>query len=138
MNNKVEFSDSENEEDEIMEESDDSLDEETRRIIYEHVNKHSNDYDMFVKKEEVTKVRKEKKQKNKSLNIGQLLKQMEGEKPKKFISRRAEDKKKGLGIALDIIRKFNPRLPPYNVAFSEHRRNREQKPVFSMADFPSL
>lgn len=156
------FSDDESEEDNINDdvseiESDDSMDEDTKRIIWEASIKN------FEKMEQEKKHEKENMM-NKLLNTS-LIKDMEPEtklnnvkpkktislndfnkkveqdeqakKPKKFISKRVQDKKKLNGDENDSKpkRNFNPRFPPYNFVHNKQKQNTIQ---FNPADFPSL
>jgi hypothetical protein len=91
-------------------ESDYSIDEETRRIIYQSINKNINSNN---------KLNKQKKNKN-IISLNDFVQKVNAEKtakqPKKFISKRADEKKILPDINdIQIIKKsFNPRLPPYN------------------------
>ncbi len=59
--------------------------------------------------------------------------------PKKFVSRRADGKKKELGIneSYESKRTFNARLSPYNFVFSKNH-NIENLDFTDIVDFPEL
>ena len=59
-------------------------------------------------------------------------------KPKKFVSKRADDKRKILGIDEEPIvkRVFNPRKPPYNFVYKKSRYM--EVDVFDNGEFPTL
>jgi len=126
------------------------IDEETRRIIYENaaknINRFETTYDGFggkqTKKSEKTKSNIDKKSKN-VFNLAEFNKKLEDEanakKPKKFVSKRADEKRKQLGIDENSgpKRSFNPKKPPYNFVKSHDKK--EIKPEFSnLEEFPSL
>jgi len=133
------------------------MDEETRRIIFAHscrnIEKLTSELDELAKnekkqKEDKINAKKEKKQnklekKGKTVfNLAEFNKKLEedekAKKPKKFVSKRADDKRKQLGIdeAIGPKRSFNPRKPPYNFVKSHDRR--EIVPDLNSNDFPSL
>ena len=129
-----------NETEEYSEEE--SLDEETRQLIYRSALKNI-DYEIVSVKESTNKI-KTKRPDTKSLNKLSLIdftkKVVEDEKsrkPKRFVSHRREDKKKELGLTNDMPkRQFNPRKPPYNFV---NRQNKNSKLNLSnMEEFPSL
>jgi hypothetical protein len=159
------FSDDEVEEEDnrdIMDEYPDDddeyeMDEETRRIIFSHssrnienLTRELNDLACMEKKlkEDKLNVKKEKKQnklekKGKTIfNIAEFNKKLEEEekakKPKKFVSKRADDRKKQLGIEESVgpKRSFNPKKPPYNFVKSHDRK--EVAPDINSNEFPSL
>jgi len=130
----------------------DSLDEETRKIIYNKFNKDLNkdDLDAFEKIQKGIKTKKtilnnsdhNKQQNNKNkksqiLTLSNFSKMVNAEKPKKFISKRVLDKKQQLDILNDKIkRQFNPKLPPYNYVFQKNNSNNNIN--FNINDFPKL
>lgn len=128
------------------EESDDSMDEETRRIIYQSISRNMNDLTLYVKKEHAKKKQpstdKPKKTKN-FLSLSQFVQKIDAEEkakqPKKFVSKRVEEKRKQFRVSEDTKpkRSFNPRMPPYNFV---HGKKEAHQPVnFSNEiDFPSL
>lgn len=132
------------------EESDDSLDEETRRIIYQSISKNMNweNLTLEVKKEPVKKklastdkTEKAKKTKN-VLSLSEFIRKIDSEEkakqPKKFVSKRVEEKRKQFGVSEDTKprRSFNPRMPPYN--FVHGKKEESQSVNFNELDFPSL
>ncbi len=133
------------------------MDEETRRIVFAHssrnIEKLTSELNELASmerklKEDKLNMKKEKKQnkiekKGKTIfNLSEFNKKMEEEekakKPKKFVSKRADEKKKLLGIDEDVgpKRSFNPRKPPYNFVKSHDRK--EMAPELNPNDFPSL
>ncbi len=155
------FSDDDVEEqyDEIVEsESDDEMDDYTRKLIYEasarNLERMEQEFKSFEKGIKNSKPKKEKveqKQEQKSqtkkqsqvLSLGDFNKkvdaELEAKKPKKFVSKRVEDKKKLSGIDDSNVpkRQFNPRFPPYNFV---HHKNKQSNNVNlnNTDDFPSL
>ncbi len=135
---------------EELEQSDDEMDEETRRIVFAAASKNSI-MDFFnseskqtnKKENKPSEVKENKKQGKKVMSLDQFNKKVEAEekakKPVKFVSKRAVDKKKQLGLGEDnqVKRSFNPRLPPYNFV---HKKINSQLDVNlnNKDDFPSL
>ena len=145
-------------------ESDDSMDEETRRLVFQSVSKNMNwDLNCISKKETTNKQKKitDKQKKvttnnqpatdkqKKTKNVLSLIefvqkidadeKAKQAKQPKKFVSKRVEDKRKQLGVSKEIKpkRSFNPRLPPYNFVHGK----KELVPTVNFSnelDFPSL
>ncbi len=136
----------------------DEIDEETRKLLFAHA---SRNIDRFTKemnelsekekqlkeerqnkKLEKSKLKNEKKGKT-IFNLAEFNKKLEDEanakKPKKFVSKRADDKKKQLGIEENTgpKRSFNPRNPPYNFVKS-HDKKDEKPNIINPNDFPSL
>jgi hypothetical protein len=118
-------SDIENPEEVEQEDEEYEIDDETRRIIWEASQKN---YSLLTQESNINsnqdtnnnnkKNTKKQKPNNKfSLNDfnKNVEKDEEAKKPKKFVSKRMNTKKKEMGIT-EVIekRKFNPRLPPYN------------------------
>ena len=141
----IKYEDGENNEDDEEE-----IDEETRRIMYEHAvrkyeNEKNNDYS--IKHNEKEKLLDEKKdekkdKKNKKLTLVAFNKKIEQDinarRPKRFISKRADDKKSQLGMQNDngFKRSFNPRNPPFNFIKSN---DFVQKPeILNLEEFPTL
>jgi hypothetical protein len=127
------------------------MDNETKQIIFaslsKNINKYTNDLDELIKIENKTKnnnqnIKIGKKQKN-VFNLTEFNKKIDEEekakKPKKFVSKRADDKRKQLGIDENIgpKRSFNPRKPPYNFVKS-HNKKDEKPNILNENDFPSL
>jgi hypothetical protein len=133
------------------------MDEETRRIIFAHSSRNIekltselNDLAYVERKlkEDKLNIKKEKKQnklekKGKTIfSISDFNKKLEEEenakKPKKFVSKRADERKKQLGIEENVgpRRSFNPRKQPYN--FVKSRDKKELVPDINSNEFPSL
>ncbi len=135
---------------EELEESDNELDEETRRIIYAAAARNL-DMDFFsVESKSTKKPNQEKPKKNatqksgkKSMSLDEFNKKVEAEekakKPVKFVSKRATDKKKQLGLdePTQPKRQFNARLPPYNFVHKKVITNNNVK-INDIKEFPSL
>ena len=136
----------------------DETDEETRKIIFNCTIKNNdritNELNELYEKEKINKeaksIKKMKKQQNKHekkgnqiLNLVEFHKKIEEEehakKPKRFVSKRADEKRKQLGIDEDTEpnRSFNPRKPPYNFVKS-HDNHHITPEIFNTIDFPSL
>jgi len=154
--------------------TDDELDEETRMQIYRASQKQLDDID-FDKldknlkkksKNQTNENNQQKKSKVRSqkeiLSLGDYSKKVNAEilalKPKKFVSKRVEDKKKlnqpnqpnqsnqpnqpnQLNQSNETNKKnprhFNPRMPPYNFVHSQTIKNAQPK-LDNEIDFPSL
>lgn len=148
------FSDSDKSNNNIEEEesdfySDDEIDEETRRIIYNSCMRKTNISDKIdipiVKKvfQKEKEFQKEKKiNTKKGINFQDFIKEQEKLKkentPAKWKSSRFNNKKKELGILTEqiITRKFNPRLPiPTNMTF---KKVYNYKPEITKDTFPEL
>lgn len=131
------FSDDEVEEEQLEEEdyeSDESLDEETRKIVFNTVAKSFTDFEI----EKTVKVEKPKdKPKTKStVSLEEFVKKSDETKPKKFISKRADEKKKSTGVELLYKRQFTPRFPPYNQVYKKEANSNIN--IDSSKEFPSL
>jgi hypothetical protein len=126
------------------ESEDESMDEETRNIIF---NKISNiNYEM---NQESPINESKKKIKNKEKNTKQLslidfnkkiADESKNKQTKKFISKRVNDKKKVLGIVEELPKRtFNPRLPPYNFVHNINDRKVEENiNINNNEAFPTL
>ena len=122
------------------EEEDEELDEETKRIIWEANLKRLNNDSMLDfsdgTKKSKSKLKKSSDKKNKKvvLSLEDLNKKIE---PKKFVSKRVEEKKKINNEENSVRRTFNARLPPYNLV---HQPKKEQVTVNinDEHEFPSL
>lgn len=127
------------------EEEDEELDEETKRILWEANLKRLNNDSLldFTNETKKSKSKKssDKKKKNNSLSLDELSKKIDEEQiskqPKKFVSKRVEEKKKINNEENSIKRTFNARLPPYNWV---HKTKKEQVNVNinDEHEFPSL
>lgn len=145
-NNEINISKDKNEELSGYEESEDeSMDEETRNIIF---NKVSNiNYDLIQYPTTVKTKNKDKsksKGKDKHISLIDFNKKIEEDAKskitKKFTSKRVNDKKKSLGITEELPkRSFNPRLPPYNFVHNVHDRKLEENVnINNTEEFPTL
>ena len=139
-------------------EEEEEMDEETRRMIFEKASinidrftDELNELTQNAKKLKEDKLNKKLEKKQNKLNkngkgtmsIAEFTKKLEdtekANKPKKFVSRRADEKRKELGIdeVTGPKRAFAPRKSPYNFVKSHH-----QKLVIfdglNPDDFPSL
>lgn len=87
-----------------------------------------------------SKVEKNKVKKNNVLSldkfIGDIKNKENANKPKKFISKRVEEKLKSQNISICQYKKreFNPRKPPFNLIIIEEKKSQ----VIDENDFPSL
>jgi hypothetical protein len=153
------FSDSDNEqvnfeentntpESDGYESSEYEMDEESRRIVFEHARLTADKESTFFQDNEVPKKnskkrKKKKKQKENGTSLQDFLdelkeKEEEG-KPKKWSSKRLNDKKDKLGLSKQKVvrRRFNPRMPPpTHLTFK--KKEVKVKVEFSAESFPSL
>jgi len=97
----------------------DEITEEERLYYYKLQQKHMDkpddgfsNFTITTPKKKVKKVKKVRKVKNLLLTKDFFEKEEEEEKPKKWKSKRLQNKKKTMGIVKKTIRKFNPRFPP--------------------------
>jgi hypothetical protein len=102
-----------------QESSDDEMDKETRQIIYNSLMKKKDNTDSFCRPSTVPTLKKkkvkERKPKNSSLSLIEFQKKIDDSKPKKWKSKRSQDKKSDIGMTDNNNikkRQFNPRLPP--------------------------
>ena len=148
------FSDSDNsvieedkissEKDEDYESSDNEMDEETRRIIYQSLqNKKDDTINSFYCQEKNVPIKqkkvRERKIKNTGLSLLDFEKKIEENKPKKWKSKRSQEKKTELGIVNNTKvrkRQFNPRLPP--PTFETFKKKETDEPLDMETAFPSL
>jgi hypothetical protein len=124
--------------------SDDNMDDETRQAIFRAIiGNEEKEINYNETSNKPIKKNKQKKLTN-TLSLEEFSKKMEKEEkanqPKKFVSKRAEEKRKQLGLVEETLkskRSFNPRLPPYNFI---HKKNISNDPVDinNSNDFPSL
>jgi len=134
------------------------MDQETRRMLFERASSNIdrftnelNDLTQNTKKLKEEKLNKKLEKKQNKLNkngkgtmsIAEFTKKLEdtekANKPKKFVSRRADEKRKELGIeeVTGSKRAFNPRKPPYNFVKS-HNKKLVILDVLNPDEFPSL
>ncbi len=152
-NNDEIFSDDDVPEQEVpeeLEESDGEMDEETRRIIFAAAaRKNETDFFSFesksVKKSNQEKTSKNSPQKSgkKTMSLDEFNKKVDADekarKPVKFVSKRATDKKKQLGLdePTQPKRHFNARLPPYNFVHKKVITNNTVQ-INDIKEFPTL
>jgi hypothetical protein len=129
----------------ILDQEQEDIDDETRLLILKHINRQKQllcESDIDNIKKNKTKIKKQNI--NKSINIAEFNKELEEKanmnKEKKFISKRADDKRKELGISDTDVQKrsFNPRKPPYNFVRSNDKMFVETIDIQSTTEFPSL
>jgi len=132
------------------EETDDSMDEESRQIIYRSMRKDRTDFTFFVEKESDKNKGKPKQSSmdksnktKKSMSLSDFVQKIDAEEkakePKKFVSKRVIEKRNKFGASENIKpkRSFNPRMRPYN--FVQHKKETNEPINFtSKNDFPSL
>lgn len=130
------------------ESSDYEMDEETRRIIFNHAKLSDTSSSVFLQsdvipKKKSSKKRNKKPDSNKAKSLQQFMEEMEKKKeegkPKKWSSKRLNEKKNKLGINKEKVvrRKFNPRLPPpTHLTFKKKDVNVEV--VLDQHSFPTL
>jgi len=120
------------------EEEDEELDEETKRIIWEANLKRLNNDSMLDfsdgTKKSKSKKSSDKKNKKVVLSLEDLNKKIE---PKKFVSKRVEEKKKINNEEKLIKRTFNARLPPYNWVY-QPKKEQVTVNINDEHEFPSL
>ena len=127
-----------------QESTDDEMDEETRQIIYKSLmEKKDNSIESFCRPSGVPihkkKKVKERKPKNVGLSLSDFQKKIDDSKPKKWKSKRFQDKKNDLGMVDNIQvnkRQFNPRLPP--PTYKTFKKEEEELLTDSKEAFPSL
>ena len=91
----------------------------------------------LVFEEKVKKV-KNKVKKTNVMSLKDFMTEDEKNKTKKFVSRRAEDRKKKLGFGeIEVKRQFQPRLKPYNLVFSNNEVTKKVD-LNDKDEFPSL
>jgi len=126
--------------------SDDEMDDETRQIIYNSLMKKKDTIiDSFSRSDNVPILKKKRNKERNPRNSGQSLsdfqKKLDDSKPKKWKSKRSQDKKTDLGIVENNFsnrRQFSPRLPlPTYKTFKKYS---EDKSVLTNSEeaFPSL
>jgi hypothetical protein len=135
--------DEEDKEEDIIEE--DEIDDDYRNLFAESYNRNINrleEDNSFNKLNNKVRIEKVKVLKHTSFSLSDFYKSANKEeetaKPKKFVSKRVSDKKKSDNseVKPEYVekRKFNPRLPPYNLV--KKKNNNEIKRLDD--DFPSL
>jgi len=113
---------------------DDNPDEndEHKSIIYKTINNLNN---LNLNELSINKQRNKKKSNNlcNTLSLNDFLNK--SDKPDKFISKRAVERKKNLEI---YKRKFNPRLPPYSIIKNKKIENIKKLDINNIELFPKL
>lgn len=141
--NQEELEEDQEEDQEEEEEPEEQLDPEMLRAIREAIMK-KDTFDFCVKGEtKKSGLKKEMTTKKKnSMTLGDFNKQVDEKikelQPKKFTSKRADDKRKtlGLDIMVEVKRTFNPRKQPYN--FVNRKKIINSTDVNSMEEFPTM
>ena len=126
--------------------SDDEMDDETRQIIYNSLMKKKDTIINSLSISDIVPVikkkrNKERNPKNSGLSLSDFQKKLDDSKPKKWTSKRSQDKKTDLGIVENNFsnrRQFSPRLPP--PTFKTFKKYSEDRTVLinSEVAFPSL
>ena len=121
------------------------------KSIIEAANKKSND-DLIVKEQITSKITSKSfpkinkipnKNNKSSLSLSEFTKKVDEDiknaKPKKFISKRADEKRKELGLDDEIVskRSFNPRKIPYNFV-DRIKNSMNEINISNTMEFPSL
>ena len=126
-------------------EEEEELDEETKRILWEanlrRLNNKESDF-VFIDDTKKLKQKKSNDKKNKKnvLSLEEFSKKVEEDEklkqPKKFVSKRVEEKKK-VNEENTIKRTFNARLPPYNWVY-QTKKEQVNININDEHEFPSL
>ncbi len=130
------------------EEEEEEMDPETRKMLWEASMRRSCNYDFTDIAKDKSKQKKsnsksnQKQKKKVGLSLEEFNKKIEEEQkakqPKKFVSKRVEEKKKVNGVEEQVVkRNFNARLPPYNWVHKSKEEN-VQVDLNNKNDFPSL
>jgi hypothetical protein len=144
MNPNIYFSDDEvnnNVDSELDYQTDDSFDDDTRRLVYNALENKLEDDLLTIN---ITKTNKEIKQKNKklktSMTLDELIKKIDivENKPKKFVSKRAKEKKSTDINQIVTKRHFNPRMVPYNSINKLNTTKNNNINFNNNNDFPTL
>jgi len=120
------------------------------KSLIEASNKKSYYNDYFIKEQTRTKslpkinnVKELNKTNKSTLSLSEFKKKIDDDiknnKPKKFISKRADDKRKELGIDIEPVlkRTFNPRKEPYNFVYRMKNTINDIN-INNTKEFPSL
>jgi hypothetical protein len=112
--------------------SDDEMAEYLKEIVLNNSNKGQLNLESITKKDKIVskgKVSKEKKDKSKnSLSLvdfnNKIDEVIQKNKPKKFVSKRVEEKKEKIEVVETVYkRSFEPRLPPFNFVNKNHNNH---------------
>ena len=144
MNPNIYFSDDEvnnNVDSDLDYQTDDSFDDDTRLLVYNALENKLEDNLLTLN---ITKTNKEIKQKNKklktSMTLNELIKKIDTDenKPKKFVSKRASEKKISVPNQSVSKRHFNPRMVPYNTIHKLNNTKNNNININDNKDFPTL
>ena len=130
--------DQEDQEEEQLEEIE-SVDEDTLKLVYNSLlNKKSffDDSDDDTITISNKKNKKSNDNKNKKMSLSDFLKSSEKDKPKKFVSKRVENKNVQLTENTSVRRYFNPRKSPFNLV--NNNKNRNIVDTHNELSFPKL
>ena len=114
------------------------LDDETRALIFSKSMEIDIDEDIYGFSKEKNDKKKEKTKKQKdNMTIKQFIDKLDENKPKKWISKRAETKRPLIEKKEKIVeRKFNPRLPPFKTLKKEVKPDKIAE--YTESNFPTL
>jgi hypothetical protein len=114
------------------------LDDETRALIFSKSMEIDIDEDIYGFSKVKTDKKKEKTKKQKdNMTIKQFIDKLDENKPKKWISKRAETKRPLIEKKEKIVeRKFNPRLPPFKTLKKEVKPDKIAE--YTESNFPTL
>ena len=140
-NNDSQLDDSQLEEEEEIdyEELERRLDEEAQQELYKSIINKTSKLDLdslMAKRKPDTSNRITRHKPSKFMSLSQLNSKMDEAAPKKFTSKRADEKRKQLGIdEKPQYRKFNARKQPYNFV---NKQKTQQVAPMNNSEFPSL
>ena len=114
------------------------LDDETRALIFSKSMEIDIDEDIYGFSKEKNDKKKEKTKKQKdNMTIKQFIDKLDENKPKQWISKRAETKRPLIEKKEKIVeRKFNPRLPPFKTLKKEVKPDKIAE--YTESNFPTL
>jgi hypothetical protein len=115
------------------------IDDETRALIFSKTMEMDIDEDIYGFSKEKTNKKKEKKNniQKENMTMKEFIDKLEENKPKKWISKRAETKRPLVEKKEKIIlRKFNPRLPPFKSLKKEIKSDKIAE--YNESNFPTL
>jgi hypothetical protein len=114
------------------------LDDETRALIFSKSMEIDIDEDIYGFSKEKNDKKKEKTKKQKdNMTIKQFIDKLDENKPKKWISKRAETKRPLIEKKEKIVeRKFIPRLPPFKTLKKEVKPDKIAE--YTESNFPTL
>jgi hypothetical protein len=114
------------------------LDDETRALIFSKSMEIDIDEDIYgFSKEKKDKKKDKKSSNNNNMSIKQFIDKLDENKPKKWVSKRAETKRPLVEKKEKAIeRKFNPRLPPFKTLKKEVKPDKIAE--YTESNFPTL